>query len=385
MPVTVVVNQTIINVTAVVGQPWGANLPAVPTAPEGQVFAGWFTQPGGKGEKIVASSTVKSTDQKLYAYFTEADVLQLFAAVAGQLDASAAQTYDGYLRTKAGVVAGVIQVKAAKQKVNKKTQVATSKLTVTITEVGKKKATFKGELDLSTGAIAWSKPKSTPPTLVIGANGLGGSYGSYTIDGGRNIFTSKDASDKSAAAGVLSRLQGAVTIARATAEGFDGLSVSIAAKGKAKVTGVLVDGTKVSVSSQLIAGDGWCCVPVAYSKKNVSLAFCLWLSKDGRREDVTGLGDDVIVGRPGTFKADAVLCDIASIKSTYHLGEDGYQSLKLKVAAKTGILTGSFKCYDTVNGREKKVTVKINGVLIENVGVGTALVKKVGSTGIVVE
>ena len=386
MPVTVVVNNTTITITVVVGQTWGSRLPSAPAeVPEGKVFAGWYTQPNGRGTKVTRDSIVPSTATTLYAYFTDEERYELYATVSGRLDASLAQVYDGYLRTRDGAVAGSIQVKAAKQKVNRKTQVATSKLTVTIAEAGKKKATFKGELNVATGLIAWSKPKTTPPSIVIGANAIGGSYGSFAIDGGRNVFASKAVEDKAVAASVLSKLQGALTVAAPTAKGWDGLSVVIAAKGKVKVSGVLADGTKVSVAGQLIVGDRLCCVPVVYSKKTVSLAFCLWLSKDGAQGGVTGLGDNVLVGRPGRFSASAMSCDVASIKPSYHLGEKGFEGLKLKVAAKTGLLTGSFKCYETVKGKEKKITVSINGVLIGNNGVGTAIVKKVGSTNVIVE
>ena len=50
--------------------------------------------------------------------------------------------------------------------------------------------------------------------------------------------------------------------ARSPSAPYQTLSVTIAAKGKAKVGWMLADGTKVSAKGQLVVGEEWCCVPV---------------------------------------------------------------------------------------------------------------------------
>lgn len=309
----------------------------------------------------------------------------LYEKVSGRHDAATAQTFDGYLFRDDGTPAGTIQIKTAVGKVNRKTQVKASKLTVSIAEMGQKKVSAKGELNVETGVVLWSKPTAKPLALVLGTDGLSGTYGSYRIDGARNLFVSKVATDKSAVAVVLAKLQGVTTIAYPAAAGWNGLSVSISAKGKAKVSGVLADGTKFSANSQLIVGENLCCVPVVCLKKTVALSFCLWLPKNGQPGEVVGLGEDVLLARLGVLTGTTIDCAVSDIKSGYHLGEKGYEGWKPRVTAKTGLFKGSFKCYETVNGREKKVTVTVNGVVVDGVGYGAAMVKKVGATFILIK
>ena len=83
--------------------------------------------------------------------------------------------------------------------------------------------------------------------------------------------------------------------------GLDGKKKTLKAaeKGKAKVSGTLANGTKVSAKGQLIVGEEWCCVPVVVSKK-AKFAFAVWLPKAATSAAlpvVVGLVEDVKVGK----------------------------------------------------------------------------------------
>ncbi len=334
-------------------------------------------------------------------------------------DLSAVTTYSGYLVDGDGWVAGTIQVKAAKAKTNRKTGVTTSKLSITIQPAGGKKISLKGDLDVDAGAISITAKDGRTLDLEIGADGIAGTFGDWEIDGARDVFSSKASADKAVAADALAKWQGTTLALLFDVDGGY-LTVTVAARGRVKVSGTLSDGTKLNASAQMVVGGEWFCVPVVFTKRDVNLAFCLWLSADGETADVTGLGDDFVLGRPGALGAGAafslpsvslasVLCD-----DTYAdyfpdgvsveqkgakwvvadgakagkvvLGRDGLvdeakaganpSALKLSYRAKDGTFSGSFKAYVDSRGKPKAVTVKVSGVVIDGVGYGTATAKR---------
>ena len=248
---------------------------------------------------------------------------------------------------------------------------------------------------------------------------MAGTYGAYEIDGALNVFAAKDAASKSAASAVLGKWLGTVNVAWEGAQGWNGLSVTVASKGKAKVSGTLANGTKVSATGQLLAGEDWCCVPVVVTKKT-QLAFNVWLKRDGSASQVSGLAA-AVVGKPGSlksgaaFRLDAVIGDAkyaaylpdgVSVKQAgtkwavpkagkVQVGRDGAvdaaklgenpSGLKLTYTAKTGTFKGSFKAYADANGKPKATTVTVTGVLVNGVGYGAATVKKVGGVAVTIE
>lgn len=348
--------------------------------------------------------------------------------VGGAAGLSSATTYSGYLVDGDGWVAGTIQVKAAKAKTNRKTGVTTSKLAVTIQPAGGKKLLLKGDLDVEAGAISITAKDGRALDLEIGADGIAGTFGDWEIDGARDVFSSKAAADKTAAADALAKWQG-TTLALLFDAAGGSLTVTVAARGRAKVSGTLSDGTKLNASAQMVVGGEWCCVPVVFVRRNVNLAFCLWLSADGETADVTGLGEDVLLGRPSALGANAKLVLDANALAnligdgTYRayfpngvsvaqrgmkwvvadgakagkvvLGRDGAvdaakaganpSALKLSYRAKDGSFSGSFKAYVDSRGKPKAVTVSVSGVVIDGVGYGTATVKKLGSVPVTIE
>ena len=381
----------------------------------GHTFLGWFTASEG-GERISDNAVVTGA-MTLYAQW-ERDAPELYEEIDGSAPAGAASEYNGYLYDDKGAVKGTIQVKVGKS--NAKTGLATIKATVVI---GTKKVTLKGadkgkavlsadgptELELVGGEECW---------VMFGSEGLSGYYGTYEIDGARNLFASKDKSELAAVNGILAKWQGAFMVI------WDGgtLSVSIAAKGKVKVSGTLANGTKVTANTVLLVGEEWSCISVAAQKAN--LAFVLWLSHDGKTIEAEGLGDDVHVGLPGTltsgatFRIDAdefaavfgqtmlpyfpngVAVKQSGTKWTLpkagkvvykngavdasKLGENPC-GLKLTYKAKDGTFKGSFKVYTEVKGKPKATTVNVTGFMLNGVGYGTATVKGKGSIAITIE
>ena len=419
----------------------GAAVGTLPTATRsGYTFAGWYTAASG-GTKVSASTKV-TANVTWYAHWTANGggtapvkptptptptpelviVPELYEAVDGAVPEAVASVYDGYLYNKAsGTISGTIQVKVGKP--NKKTGLASVKATV-IGPDGKKtslKAAEKGKAEIAgNGPTTVSLVGGEVCTVTLGAKGMGGTYGAYEIDGALNVFASRDAADKETAKDVLGKWQGAVNVAWEEEQGWNGLSVAIANKGKAKVSGTLADGVKVTANGQLLVGEAWRCVPVLVTKK-AQLAFALWLKRDGSEAVVAGLAS-AVVGKPGTLKGgarfrmgaplgDAKFAEclpdgvpvtasgtkwvlpkagkVAYLRGTTDVDEakagENPSALKLTYKAKDGTFKGTFKAYADANGKPKATTVNVAGVLVGGVGYGAATVKKAGGVAVTIE
>ena len=379
-------------------------------------FIGWSTADG----TLLPDDTPVTSDLQLFAKWK---ALYYLYATAGEAVPAVASTYDGYLY-KGEELAGTITVK-----VGKPNKAGLSSVKATVVLAG-------GKVTLKTAGKGTAMSKDAPTTVTLtggaacevtlGSDGMKGTYGEYGIDGARNVFVSKDAQDRSVAEKALSAWRGTVNVAWQGANGWNGLSVSIANKGKASVSGSLADGTKVTAKSQVIVGEEWCCVPVLVTRK-ANLAFLLWLPLDGSAKPGTlGLGEGVKADKPGLLKGDQAAFHIDSTaftamwgksalpylpdgvtvkggqqwglpkagKVTYESGsttvdaaklQDNPAALKLKFKSKNGTFSGSFKAYVDVNGKLKATTVAVSGVLVNGVGYGTATIKKVGSVPVTVE
>lgn len=396
-------------------------------------FIGWFTSPTG-GTRV-SDDTEITSDMKLYARWEEIDVhggdddfevFYLYENAVGAVPTAAASVYDGYLYEGNDCV-GTIQVKVGKP--NRRTGLATAKATVVGKDGRKKniKAVEKGKVLIAgDGPTVITFVGGDACEVTLGTYGMKGKYGNYDIDGARNLFMSKDAEDKAIAAKILENWKGAVNVAWPGTGGWNGVSVSIANKGKAKVTVTLADGAKSSANSQLIVGEKWCCVPALVTKK-MNMAFILWVPRNGQSTGTLGVVgiEASAVGKPGSLKPNAAfridadafaamwgksampyLPDGVSVgggarwtlpktgKVAYVRGTtevdttkllDNPSALKLTYKAKDGTFKGSFKAYAVENGKPKATTVNVVGVLVDGVGYGTATIKKVGSVPVKVE
>lgn len=235
---------------------------------------------------------------------------------------------------------------------------------------------------------------------------------------------------------------------QAFARGYGTFTVSFAKKGKAKVAGFLPDGTKVSSSGQLLLTKDGCCLPVFYSKSGkTSFAFALWFKRTANLETMpitnmsawkTALVEKGVKWLPNAalayetpralplraFSADGstagewlgqlvafpsnVAITVSANLKKWDAGKaaslklkDGVitgaddkakpnlTGLKLTFTPKTGAFKGSFSAVSVSEAGSKPKLVKskatVNGVLIDNIGYGSAVFKRIGSTSVTVD
>ena len=429
----------------------GAALGSTPTPEaEGYEFLGWFTAKTG-GSQVQAATKV-TANVTYYAHWQAVADENTLWDEDEAFEAEAAATFDGFL-VRDGEVSGTVQVKAGRA--NARTGV--SKLTAKVTLLGQAlKLSYKGafgspsaEGDFTPGSATLTCNGQPDMELRLGGNALWGEMGDYEIEGARNVFAK--AGDPLAAA--LSRWQGSYTLVLETVDaegagaaqawGYSGLSLTIGTKGKVKIQGTMVDGAKVSATSQLLVGDERCCVPVVvplYTKKG-GFGFNLWLQDDGtieagelgrwnatasRTPFTAWFGENVPAARAGatlpqslsfmflgepTIAGEEVLYDFlpwevivttgtrwtlpAAGNVRYDREAEDYvdakdsanpAGLKLTYVSKTCSFKGSFKMYaEDTAGRLKKHTVKVSGVMVNGIGYGTATASGLGSWPVSIE
>ena len=319
----------------------------------------------------------------------------------GVIDDGVASVWDGWTVAGGDAIGGVLQVKVGKSNGKKP-----SKVTATLVPAVGKKLSFKGEMDGVDANTAVLKCRGQADMeLEFGEKSLNGAFDGEKIVGARNLFMSKDKQEAKDAEATLAPYLGAVNIA------FDGgnLSLSIAKKGKVRVTG-LVDGVKVSATAQLIIGDEGLAIPVLVTKK-ADLSFLVWLAADGVA--VEGLDGVVAAGAPApkdalAFKLDDGFDSIAGVQAgllptafafggglkwsfrkadTVKLNADktaaevtkdngNPSGLKLTYKPKDGSFKGKLTVYAVEGGKLKKYSANVTGVMIGAKGYGTATVKK---------
>ena len=275
---------------------------------------------------------------------------------------TAAAEYTGYLKDASGQLAGTVQLKLAKAGKD-----GTSKVTGTVV-IGAKKAKVTGTY---TGGVFTAAGFSD---VKLDKNGITGSFGAYAVDGARNVFTAKDAASKASAAAAMAKHKGSYTVAWKENGLYGGVTVTVGNKGKTKAGGFLPDGTKVSANGQLMLGEGSACVTLVSTNKKTPLGFNLWL-KDGSAV-VEGLGDIAAASKVGALGGGKSLtCSLlgADVPVTvagkkWNVKTDKATALKLTFTPKTGAFKGSFKV--------GKAKATVNGVVVNGLGFGSAVVKK---------
>ena len=347
--------------------------------------------------------------------------------------------YTGWLRDADYNLVGTITVKAAKP--NAKTKA--TKLTATVIMLADgKKLTFTGTAIAGQLANVTLSGKSGSMNVTLSDDSVTGTFGNLTIEAAKNVFTSK-ASDDKASANIVPKKTWTATLV--STKGYTSFTITVGAKGKTKVTGVLPDGTKVSVSAQAVVGDGgrWA-VPVMYAKK-CKFGFVVWFEKgaDGQTA-LTDISDLTPLSGPkgAVTEWEAVLdacgpvSSLAAGSHTVTLFSDpalpGLQSDLLpdgealnvvkgkwsmakaaKVAYKKGVLTvtpatkggavqnaagakltftaktatfkGSFTAYSVKGGKLVKTKFTVNGAVVNGVAYGTAFNKTAGSIPLMVK
>jgi hypothetical protein len=226
--------------------------------------------------------------------------------------------------------------------------------------------------------------------VTLDKNGITATYKTYSVDGARNVFAAKDAASKADATAAMKAYKGAYTVAWQEGGVWGGVTVTVANKGKAKIAGFLPDGTKVGANGQLMLGDGSACVTVVSTNKKAPLGFNLWLT--GGTAVADGFGAEALAAKAGALAASAtVVCDYietcracgeepASVKVSgrkWVVSSRQATALKLSYNAKAGSFKGSFKV--------GKAKATVNGVVVNGVGYGSAVIKKKGAKAFTLE
>ena len=317
-------------------------------------------------------------------------------------------TYNGYLldANANDAVVGVIAVKAGKPSKN----TGTSRLTVTIRLTGQKAITVRGRtVDGTFRAMAGGRALD----IALGLHSLSGAFGSYLVDGSRDMFSARDADSKSRAAQALSRWKGnyvaAWQAAGATDAPYNTLSITVKKKGRVTVKGTLANGTRVSANTRLLVGglhrrldtgslllvgEKECAVAVSWAKKGSPVACLLWFGEDGTVSCESLNDGSVAVAAPvgaglaagATLRIDQAAVAAAfpgiSVERSFPGGVPAKLSLRY---GKDGTFGGSFKVYVDSGVSFRQKTVKVSGVVLDGIGYGVAYVKNIGDWKITVE
>lgn len=400
----------------VAGQTLDAAVPEAPAVP-GKTFKGWFPGADGKGAAITSDTLATSTLKDAYAAYETAvnppkppPSPDFNGSLYGKVEPAqpgVAAAYQGRIVDRDGRLRGTVQVKVAKYSEGK----GFAKVTATVLLTGEKKRSYKGgewRADAKDCSLVCGTDARTLK-LVLGEAGLSGTLGpDLFVDGALDFFTAKDASAKAEGDAVLGRLGGCYTLAYPEEEGWTVMSVTVGAKGKAKVQGTLASGTKVSCSGKLLVGEAACCVPVAFAKNGEEAVVELWIGRDGSFVSAEGpegvvadvAGRELASGAVFTFDAKAVaalvggevvmadLPDGIGVKMAAGKwvvaggakagGPENPSALKLTFSQKTCLFKGKFKVWVKMGDKKKAVSVTVAGAQVGSAGYGSIRLKKLG-------
>ena len=424
------------------------SLPEEPEGKDGYTFLGWFTKPYG-GTEIVDDDVGEIIVDKpltFYAHWQGDDDPDSLADV--EYNFATTHSYDGYLLNGDEELAGTILLKTSKGRWSRAEEETNVTATATLVLLGEGKIKLKGTLgeDLSGTLTATTKSDERELDVSLSGSNMEGTFGNYTVVGVRDISGKKTYFDRTKAKAMGDDWKGNYVVAlkaesdeSSFGNGYVGLSVQVRANGKARVSGTMPDGTKVSYSSRMEISDDSCTLPVVVQlhrgkkggfgflltfsdNSDVSLyALSNWSNPDvpfvasltaegaGRASgiiagsltfsieedfDIEGIDDsllpsDVSVTVSGgswrTPKTDSV--KFVAEDSAYEVRTEYGNPSGLSLSAKSGVGTfrGRFKVFTvTEAGRPKKYTATVKGAVLDDVGYGTATIKKIGSVPVTV-
>ena len=336
-----------------------------------------------------------------------------------EYDFSRAHVFYGAVKSGDSVV-GSFELKAAKGKVNRREETISVKLTATVTLLGEGKLKFKGEMDDGLSGVLVSSKRGDERELSIDFDleepiiRVVGNLDGYELVGSQDVFAGESPAARSIAKQVKTRVSVPSAIAFVTSTGSEtvgmgsafGLTTKADSKGRVKVSGVLPDGKKLATQGRMYwTPEGMVCPVVApmYSKKLGGLAFSVEFLNENELA-VTGWGPWIIAGK----KFEEVEIESGLISPVWPLAEGSVVScdaldeweeqpeivlggkkwsfptnpagLRLSWTSSTGLFKGSFKVpVETESGRVKKVSATVNGAVVNGVGYGHALIKRIGT------
>lgn len=335
------------------------------------------------------------------------------------LSGANSQKYRGWLSGDDGI-AGLIEVSTGKA--NKKGVI---KVVANVTIRGKR-IKLNASVKNGCGSVE-VKGKDAKATLKLGLMGLSGVYSDgsaeYAVIGARDAFSAKknepelQSRANGAKTGVWSLAMRSEESDYPMAGGYGALVVELKRQGKARISGLLGDKTKVSYSGQLIAGDdGVYCLPVvvaAYPGKKGGFGCCMWF-KNGWLFNVTDItkwtctGKDpfsvtwspVYSAQPGTgdISDDMELlfanppteinkvplekdpnADSITSEGSKWVGTDE-SGFSARISHKTCQFSGYMYFHAAKNGKRiSKIRAPVFGVVSGGIGYGTVYVKSVGT------
>lgn len=338
----------------------------------------------------------------------------------GGIEGAVAQVYDAVLTDYKGVPLGTATFKTAK----KSARDGSIKVSASVQVAGGRKIALKGTAVGSEGEQIYLEKIGTAAaaTVLIGTEGVSGSFtdgeSNYLVQGARNPFKAKDDAAKARAASLQKgfwtfALSNSGSSADSLGRGYSAFSAVAGAKGKFKVTGVLGDGSTVSLSTQALVGEnGKVLVPVLGKKGSYSIMLELTGGKLSAVKGVSGWKASKV---SGTWSPDAIMAEgpgAGAMPEVMYLqlggfkAEDGVAGLPVAVSPNDDAIlsdgrnwtgtkdvtdlkvsfkqaNGTFKGYFNIcvlqGEKVKKQRVSVSGVVVDGVPYGAAVIKNKAS------
>ena len=342
--------------------------------------------------------------------------------LSGMPPTDAAQRYSGWIVNKDQHVVGLVDFKTGKAARNRQISVS-----ATVTLNGRKMALGSVKVSDLGEYLVFAKNEVTV-SVKFSEVGIGGEVmvagERYVIGGGgRNVFIAKDDAARKRAEGAFVGRWNIVlksTDAKGISpfsRGYGTLTVDVYGKGRARISGYMGDGTRVSVVSQVVFGeDGRACLPVVKSlySRNGGFGFVIWFrngkiysiadvapwisggrnvfsvkytptftmsSGYGEVEDeleLTLVGFDAQEGIDGRQLAVDPSEDVVFVERRKWVGEA--TGFKAGFSSSTGVLKGTFPFMVLSDGGTvSKISGRFYGAVMGGSGYGTVVVPKVGS------
>ena len=171
--------------------------------------------------------------------------------------------------------------------------------------------------------------------------------------------------------------------------GYTALSVSVKSKGKVQIKGTAADGTKISASAQMAKDGDTFKIPVTvrmYSRKRGGFSTVFTVKEDALEIEngtvnFTAVVDGEQIVSPLELIASALRGDaefeslrIWGHEDEYELGSDQKMPRYTK---STGLIKGKLTLYRKSDG--KRVKANVNGVAVDGIGYGSAVMKNTAS------
>ena len=289
----------------------------------------------------------------------------------------AATVWNGYLMDTNGVVAGTIQAKVGRP--GRKNPTMLVSVTVKLAG-GARRLTYSKRMAFD-GLVDATMRDGSSLSLKLGAESLSGTFGGYDLDGSRNVFLARDAESKARAAALNATWVGSyVATWPGVVGGWNGLSVKIGNRGRARAIGRTSTGARFTVFTQLMQGERECAIAVGWTGRNSSAASLLWFCEDGKTVECES--------RPNGIAAQvSEFSGGVAPNSQFRVGVAGIvpSDLKLRFSNWKEGYTGCFYVYVQDGKKIRRLRSTVSGVVVDGKGYGTAIIPGIGAVPVTIE